>query len=57
MQNYSIVKNAFEQKFMKEFFHTEKILLLLERHKLGKEDSSRKIWTLFMFAVWYKEFF
>ena len=54
---YSIVKAAFEQDFLAEFFKRDKLLALLERHKSGKEDNARKIWTIFMFAVWYKEFF
>jgi asparagine synthase (glutamine-hydrolysing) len=54
---YSIVREAFTQDFISEFFHADKLLSLLERHKSGKEDNSRKIWTVFMFAIWYKEFF
>jgi len=52
---YNIVQNAFKQDFMAEFFNTDKLLSLLERHKSGKEDNSRKIWTVFIFAVWYGE--
>ncbi|MCL2223825.1 MAG: asparagine synthase (glutamine-hydrolyzing) [Defluviitaleaceae bacterium] len=54
---YEIVRTALTQDFMAEFFKTEKLISLLERHKRGKEDNSRKIWTVFMFSVWYKEFF
>jgi len=53
----TIVETALTQDFMAEFFHTDKLLNLLERHKSGKEDNARKIWTVFMFAIWYKEFF
>ncbi|MDR0273318.1 MAG: asparagine synthase C-terminal domain-containing protein, partial [Clostridiales bacterium] len=53
----TIVQNAFGQDFMSDFFNTDKLLALLERHKSGKEDNSRKIWTVFMFSVWYDEFF
>ena len=41
----------------KEFFKVDKILKLLEDHKNGKRDNSRKIWTIYSFLVWYKEYF
>ena len=40
-----------------EFFNTKRILKLLEEHKNGKRDNSRKIWTIYTFLVWYDEYF
>lgn len=40
-----------------EFFKTEKIIKLLEEHRRGKRDNSRKIWTIYSFLVWYQEYF
>lgn len=40
-----------------EFFKPKKILKLLEEHKKGKRDNSRKIWTIYTFLIWYKEYF
>lgn len=40
-----------------EFFNTDKIIELLEVHKEGKRDNSRKIWTIYSFLVWYNEYF
>lgn len=54
---YNIVKNAFTSTGAKEFFQTEEILKYLEDHKAGKADNSRKIWTVFMFLVWYDQYF
>ncbi len=54
---YNIVKEAFTSKAAKQFFNTDEIVKLLDRHKAGKEDNSRKVWTIFMFLTWYKEFF
>lgn len=54
---YNIVKEAFESKAAAEFFKTSEIIKLLDDHKNGKEDNSRKIWTVYMFLVWYKKFF
>lgn len=40
-----------------EFFKTNKIIKLLDDHKNGKRDNSRKIWTIYSFLVWYQEYF
>lgn len=54
---YQQVKTAFESNPAKEYFHTEKLIELLDEHRQGKKDNSRKIWTVYMFLVWYHEFF
>ena len=51
------VKEVFESKAAKEFFNTERIVALLNEHKAGKADNSRKIWTIYVFLVWYKVYF
>ena len=40
-----------------EFFNVKEIIKLLEDHKKGKRDNSRKIWTIYSFLVWYQEYF
>jgi len=40
-----------------EFFNVKRVLKLLEQHKNGKRDNSRKIWTIYTFLVWYQEYF
>ena len=52
---YNLIKETFENS--SEFFKTEKIVKLLEDHKAGKKDNSRKIWTIYSFLVWYNEYF
>ncbi len=54
---YNLVKEEFTGEIAKEFFHTKKIMRLLDDHKSGKVDNSRKIWTVFTFIVWYNRFF
>ena len=54
---YNIVKEAFTSDVAEKYFHTEKLMALLDTHKSGKADTSRKIWTVFTFLVWYKQFF
>ena len=54
---YNTVKEAFEGETGQEFFDTTSIVKLLNDHRNGKEDNSRKIWTIYMFLVWHKKFF
>lgn len=53
----NIVKEAFLSPAGKLFFNSEQLLNLLEIHRSGKADLSRKIWTIFTFLVWYKVYF
>ncbi len=54
---YSIVKEAFLSPTAQEYFKTEEIMKYLDEHKACKADNSRKIWTVYMFLVWHKQFF
>jgi len=56
-KHYGIVKEAFESPAAQEFFNTTELLALLDAHKTGKTDNSRKIWTIYMFLLWHNEFF
>ena len=54
---YNKVKEAFLSEASKQFFNTDYLVRLLDEHKAGKKDNSRKIWTVYMFLVWYGVFF
>ena len=54
---YSTVRTAFVSPAAEQFFHTDKLIRLLDDHKNGKKDNSRRIWTVYMFLVWYKVYF
>lgn len=54
---YNIVKEAFTSQAAARFFNVDEIMKFLDRHKAGKEDNSRKVWTIYMFLVWYQRFF
>lgn len=54
---YNIVKEAFHSSTAQKYFHVPEIMKYLEEHKAGKADNSRKIWTVYMFLVWHKQFF
>lgn len=54
---YELVKSYFESESSAKFFNTAPLLKLLDDHRDGKADNSRKIWTVFIFLVWYKVYF
>lgn len=54
---YEDVKNIFESDFTKEFFDTDKLNTLLEQHYHNKKNNARKIYTIYCFLLWYKQYF
>ena len=52
---YNTIKNRFEKA--NDFFNTKKIIKLLDDHKNGKKDNSRKVWTIYIFLLWYDIYF
>ena len=54
---YNTVKTAFTSQSAEKYFNTEKLVALLDLHRSGKADVSRKIWTVYTFLVWYEQFF
>lgn len=55
--HYRTVKAAFTGAAAQQFFHTDELVRLLDRHRAGQADNSRKIWTVYMFLVWYGVYF
>jgi asparagine synthase (glutamine-hydrolysing) len=54
---YNIVKKEFTGKTAAKFFHTDELVKILDKHKCGKEDYARHIWVVYMFLLWYKQYF
>ena len=54
---YNTVKEQFTSETAERYFNTEALIALLDYHKSGKKDLSRKIWTVYTFLVWYGEYF
>lgn len=54
---YNIVKGYFTSSTSEQFFNTELLIKLLDDHKNGHKDNSRKIWTIFIFLIWYGVYF
>lgn len=54
---YTKIKRAFTDENAGKFFHTEKLVAMLDKHKSGRKDLSKKIWTVYMFLIWYDIYF
>lgn len=54
---YEQIKEAFTGETAFLYFHTNYLLKLLEEHRAGEEDNSKKIWTIYAFLVWHQVFF
>ena len=54
---YQKVMEALTGKAAQKYFNTDLLVKLLEDHKAGKADNSRKIWTVYVFLVWYQVYF
>ena len=54
---YNTVKTAFTSESAAMYFNVEELVKMLDEHRQGKEDLSRKIWTVYTFLVWYGQFF
>ena len=54
---YNIVKKAFNEEWVKEFFDLTKINKLLDDHYNNVNNNARKIYTIYAFLIWYKTYF
>ena len=54
---YNTVKEMFTSETAEKFFNTDLIVSYLDDHFNGKEDNSRKVWTIYVFLVWYDIYF
>ncbi len=54
---YHVVKDMFTSPTAEKFFNTDLLLDYLDDHFDEKEDNSRKIWTIYVFLVWYQIYF
>ncbi|MDD3362329.1 MAG: asparagine synthase (glutamine-hydrolyzing) [Hespellia sp.] len=59
---YRLVKDAFTSEAAEKYFDTKKLNKMLDEFKNKKTrnektDNSRKIWTVYVFLLWYQRFF
>ena len=51
------VKAAFRSREAERFFHADEINAILDDYLGGNSDAWRKVWTIYTFLVWYREYF
>ena len=54
---YNVVKAMFLSPTAEKFFNTDVLIRYLDEHYEEKEDNSRKVWTIYVFLVWYQIYF
>jgi len=54
---YHIVKEYFTSAAAEKYFQVGELQTLLDEHFTSKQDNSRKIWTIYMFLLWHKQYF
>ena len=54
---YNIVKRKIPFGNRQKFFNTDVITQFLDDHYHNKDDNSRKVWTIYIFLVWYDIYF
>lgn len=54
---YLQIRRAFMGEAAAAYFHRDCLLALLEEHRMGKADHSRKIWTVYSFLLWHRVYF
>lgn len=53
----SVVRKAFLSPAAEKFFNTDWLVKLLDDHMSEKRDNWRQIWCVFVFLIWYDEYF
>ena len=54
---YERVKQAFTSDEAGRFFEIGELVRLLDEHRAGTVDNSRRIWIVYSFLLWYRVFF
>ena len=53
----AILREAFASEAAEKFFNTAALNKMLDQHLSGKRDNWRQLWCMFIFLVWYDEYF
>lgn len=54
---YDEIASWFTSEQAREFFDTKVLMSLLDEHKAGTKDNTRKIWIIYMFLMWHRIYF
>ncbi|MBE5897575.1 MAG: asparagine synthetase B, partial [Lachnospiraceae bacterium] len=51
---YNKVLETLTSDAAKKYFDQDEVVKLMEEHRDGKADNSRKIWAIYVFLIWHK---
>ncbi|MCR5145116.1 MAG: asparagine synthase (glutamine-hydrolyzing) [Lachnospiraceae bacterium] len=51
---YNKVLDTLTSDVAKEYFNQDEVVKLMEDHRDGKADNSRKIWAIYVFLIWHQ---
>jgi asparagine synthase (glutamine-hydrolysing) len=54
---YNEIKEKFNSKIAEKYFDQNYIINLLDKHKNGRVDCFKKVWTVYTFIIWYEQYF
>lgn len=54
---YTVVKDVFTSPSAAKFFNQNELLGYLDKHYKNEGNYARRIWTVYVFLIWYKAFF
>lgn len=54
---YNKIRTWFTGPEATQFFNTDELVHLLDEHRSGTRDNTRRIWIIFMFLMWYRIYF
>lgn len=54
---YDKVMSVLTSETAEKYFNTDILVKLMEDHRNGKADNSRRIWTVYVFLIWHKVYF
>lgn len=53
----SMIREVFESDTARVFFDADKIVSMLNKEYLDGPGNWRKVWNIYIFLVWYKQYF
>lgn len=54
---YLKIKEAFSSDIVNELFNQKKLMKMLNEHYQNKKDNFKKIWSIYVWTIWYQIFF
>ena len=54
---YNLLKDCFTSAIASKFFAEDALVKLLDEHRAGSRDNSRRVWAVYMFILWYEVYF